>query len=88
MSTTARTDTKLKKGKIPLECLLNQPLVFKPKYAFYFKKERFGKKQKDDGGKSSPTHSEVEEKLSFKAIDGEDIQALAIKEEDLKKVHY
>ena len=44
------------------------------------------KKKLDDGGKSSPTHSEVDDKASFKVIDGEDIQALAIKEDDLKKV--
>lgn len=36
--------------------------------------------------KLSPTHSEVEEPITLKAIDGEDVQALAIKENDLKKV--
>jgi hypothetical protein len=35
----------------------------------------------------SPTHSEIEEKASFKVIDGEDIQSLAIKEDDLRKLN-
>ena len=45
-----------------------------------------GKKKTDETGKISPTHSETDEKLLFKVIDGEDIQAMAIKEDDLKKV--
>lgn len=51
------------------------------------KRER-GKKKTDDLGKLSPTHSEIEEKITFKAIDGEDIQKLAIKEEELQKVSF
>lgn len=46
------------------------------------------KKKGDEVSKLSPTHSEVEEPITLKAIDGEDIQALAIKEDDLKKVIY
>lgn len=49
-------------------------------------KREKGKKKTDDVGKLSPTHSEIEEKITFKAIDGEDIQNLAIKEDDLQKV--
>lgn len=45
------------------------------------------KKKGDDVSKLSPTHSEVEEPITLKVIDGEDIQALAIKEDDLKKVN-
>jgi hypothetical protein len=45
------------------------------------------KKKVDDAGKLSPAHSENDDKNSYKVIDGEDIQSLAIKEENLKKVH-
>ena len=44
------------------------------------------KKRGEEIGKQSPSHSEVEEPIVFKVIDGEDIQALAIKEENLKKL--
>ncbi|CAF0968273.1 unnamed protein product [Brachionus calyciflorus] len=44
------------------------------------------KKKTDEIGKLSPTHSEIEEKLTFKTIDGEDIQNLAIKDDDLQKL--
>ena len=43
-------------------------------------------KKKEEIGKLSPTHSELEEPIQFKPIDGEDVQALVIKEEELKKV--
>lgn len=49
------------------------------------KKDKF-KKKLDDAGKLSPTQSENDEKIAFKVIDGEDVQNLAIKEENLKKV--
>ena len=60
-------------------------------YICYFKlkfnlKKDLKAKKKDDVSKLSPTHSEVEEPITLKAIDGEDVQALAIKENDLKKV--
>ncbi len=45
------------------------------------------KKKVDDAGKLSPAHSENDERNSYKVIDGEDIQNLAIKEENLKKVY-
>lgn len=45
------------------------------------------KKKGEEIGKLSPTHSEIEEPITFKPIDGEDIQALAIKEDDLKKIN-
>ena len=44
------------------------------------------KGKKEEIGKLSPTHSEIEEPILFKPIDGEDIQALAIKEDDLRKL--
>ena len=44
------------------------------------------RKKTDEVGKLSPTHSEIEDKITFKVIDGDDIQSLAIKEEDLKKL--
>ena len=49
------------------------------------KKDKF-KKKVDDAGKLSPAHSENDDKIVFKVIDGEDIQSLAIKEENLKRV--
>ncbi len=77
---SSRTETKLKKGTFE-------------NFDFYFllltkiyKKNRSKSKKKDDVSKLSPTHSEVEEPITLKAIDGEDVQALAIKENDLKKV--
>ena len=45
------------------------------------------RKKNDELGKLSPTFSETEERVVQKVIDGEDIQNLAIKESDLKKVH-
>jgi hypothetical protein len=44
------------------------------------------KKKSDETTRLSPTQSDLEEKVAFKVINGEDIQSLAIKEDDLKKV--
>ena len=54
---------------------------------FFSKDLKTNKKKGDDVSKLSPTHSEVEEPVALKVIDGEDIQALAIKKDDLKKVN-
>jgi hypothetical protein len=49
-------------------------------------KEKLLKKKVDDLGKQSPAQSENDEKIAYKVIDGEDVQSLAIREENLKKV--
>ncbi len=85
MSNTARTDTRLKKG-----------LIKNKNWNDFWNEKNINiighiednklKKKSDETTRLSPTQSDLEEKVAFKVINGEDIQSLAIKEDDLKKV--